>query len=302
MRPIVASIVFAALLSGPAFAKPREVRRLQPAGKWVLNYADESCQLVRDFGTGDQKVTLVLYQLEPGDWFKLTLLGSSLKPARLYRPFTGRMQFGPAEADTEITVTTGTSGSESVLMLDATQRLAPLSEVETELHQSAKRNNTYYQPAPIGSEREKAATWLALSKVMKFDLVFETGPMDAAMAALRDCTWDLVDSWGLDVAQQKALTRKAYAAVSTARWFRPEDYPMSMIRSDSEGIVNARLLIDASGKPESCNIQSSTRPKEFDAVVCDILMKRSKFHPALDAQGKPIRSYYQITTVFRLAY
>ena len=297
MRRLLTFAVLAAVFSSATFAKPREVRRLKPTSQWVLDYADESCQLGRTFGEGADKVVLILYQLQPGDYFKLTFVGSSVKPDG--NVTSGALQFGPIESESEITVTQGTSGPDRILIVDGTERIAPLSDVEQKLSDAADRNDTYYEPAPIGPQREKAASWLALNKIMKFDLVLDTGPMHAAMEALRHCTWDLVGSWGLDVEQQKALSRKTYAK-SVARWFDADDYPKKMVRSESEGIVNFRLMVSASGRPESCHIQVSTRPKEFDDVVCKIMMRRARFEPALDAEGRPVRSYYQNTIVFRL--
>jgi TonB family protein len=284
--------------STSATAKPREVRRLKPVSQWQVDYADESCQLARAFGQGNQKVILILYQLAPGDWFKLTLIGSSLKPAEFARQ-KGRLQFGPIEAESEITVVEGESGPDRLLIIEGTERLAPLSDEEKKANASADRRGTYHRVPPIGLEREKAATWFALENIMKFDLVLETGPMDAAMTIMRDCTWNLVESWGLDVAQQMALQRMGYPK-GDRTWFNADDYPKSMVASNKEGIVNFRLMIDPTGKPDSCHIQVSTRPKAFDDVVCRGMMKRARFHPALDAEGKPVRSFYQNTIRFYL--
>ena len=297
MRGLLTFVLLTSILSSATLAKPREVRRLKPTGQWVLNYADESCQLGRDFGEGPDKVTLILYQLQPGDDFKLTFVGSIMEPAPSAR--SGSLKFGPNEAESDVYFIEGTSGKDRILMIDGTERLAPLTEIDKRLFGPAHRDRTFFRLDPIGPEREKAATWLALKNIMKFDLVLETGPMYAAMEALRHCTWDLVDSWGLDVEQQKTLSRKAHPKNSRS-WFNVDDYPVKMLRSDSEAIVNFRIMVDTAGRPQSCHIQVSTRPKEFDEVVCKIMMKRARFHPALDAQGQPVNSFYQSSTSFRI--
>jgi TonB family protein len=298
MRTLLTAATLLCLAPTSATAQPREVRRLKSTSQWQVDYADESCQLARTFGEGKQKVVLILYQLAPGDWFKLTLVGSSLKPAKFGSP-KARMQFGPTEAKSEITVLEGESGPDRLLIIEGTERLAPLSDDEKKAQASAWKDGTNYRVLPISADREKAVTWLALENIMKFDMVLETGPMDAPMTIMRDCTWNLVESWGLNVAQQKALKRMPYPKNVNA-WFDADDYPKSMVASNKQGIVNFRLLIDPTGKPESCHIQVSTRPKEFDDVVCRGMMKRAKFHPALDAEGKPVRSYYQNTIRFYL--
>lgn len=298
MRTFLTGVILLCLASTSATAEPREVRRLKPMSPWEVDYADESCQLARTFGEGKQKVILILYQLAPGDWFKLTLVGSSLKPAKFGSP-KAQMRFGPNEPESEITVLEGESGPDRLLIVEGAGRLAPLSDDEKKAQASAWKDGTYHRVLPIGVAREKAATWLALENIMKFDLMLETGPMDAPMTIMRDCTWNLVESWGLNVAQQKALMRMPYPKNANA-WFDADDYPSSMVASNKQGIVNFRLLIDPTGKPESCHIQVSTRPKEFDDVVCRGMMKRAKFHPALDAGGEPVRSFYQNTIRFYL--
>ena len=75
---------------------------------------------------------------------------------------------------------------------------------------------------------------------------------------------------------------------------------MSMLRDGYEGIVNFRLLVDQAGKPTDCEVQRSTRPKEFDDAVCRAAMRRAEFEPALDAQGKPVPSYWIATVNFRI--
>jgi hypothetical protein len=67
-----------------------------------------------------------------------------------------------------------------------------------------------------------------------------------------------------------------------------------------EAIVNVRVIVDGQGKPVSCHIQTSTRPKEFDDVVCRRIMGHARFIPALDATGHPVTSYWQQSVTFAL--
>jgi len=273
---------------------------LPPSSAWTLDYAAENCRMSRQFGTGNSEVLLVLDQFEPGDSLKVTLAGWTVKPASTVRPILGKLQFGPGNAESEIEGVRGLAGSKPVFLLKEAQRIAPFSKAEEDAIKAAASAGTYYKPPPVGAAGERAASWLAVKDIMKFDLVLETGPMDAPMKALRDCVWDLVGSWGLDVAEQKGLTREARPRPSGQSWFQSKDYPLDMIRSEQEGIVNIRLIVDRQGIPESCHVQVSTRPKEFDDVVCGIMMRKARFDPALDAKGQPVRSYYQSTVVFEL--
>lgn len=75
---------------------------------------------------------------------------------------------------------------------------------------------------------------------------------------------------------------------------------MKMLMQGQPAIVEFRLSVGADGAPLSCHIQSTTRPKEFDEAVCGSLMKRARFSPALDAEAKPMTSYYRNTVRFQI--
>ena len=289
----------AGLMAAPAQA--RDVRRLPPTGNWVLEYADDTCRLGRDFGSGDERITVFFEQFVPGDTFNLMFVGKSIKPRSSDHPIETTVRFGPNEEKTDNNGSLATTGgSLPALILSGGQRLAKLTKEEERAQHAANERDIPIELAPIGPDREKAATWLELGKAMRFDIVFETGPMDKPLGALRDCSWDTVKSWGLSIEEQKNLRRKAYPVKPSSSWFSPDDYPDSMVRRGHQGIVNFRVIVDASGSPLSCHVQSSTRPKEFDDVVCTQVMKRAKFHPALDAAGKPVKSFYRQTVRFFL--
>jgi TonB family protein len=196
---------------------------------------------------------------------------------------------------------TATIGEIRALLVNSPLRIAPLTDAEIEARKEAARRDASFEATPIGAQREAAATWLELANVLRKDLVLETGPMNKPLAALRKYSWDTVKLWGLDVEQQKSLIRKPRPKSEPWRWFDSSDYPEKMIRGGYQAIVNFRMMVDASGKPTSCHIQQSTRPKEFDDIVCRAAMRRASFEPALDSEGKPVPSYWRQTVRFMLA-
>ena len=48
------------------------------------------------------------------------------------------------------------------------------------------------------------------------------------------------------------------------------------------------LTVDRSGAPVRCEVTMSDGNRALDRVACDMLMRRSRFTPALDADGVPI--------------
>ena len=294
----------AALISGLAWPMPsmaRETLRLKPTTKWLLNYADDSCRLARKFGESDQQVTLFLDQLEPGDWFQIVLGGKPVKPEQRDQARVDvTLRFGPSEATLGSDAYTGTMNGMPALLVSGAHRLVPLTEAETAARKASYEGGPDFVIPSLSPEQERAVTFLELSEGAESDLILETGPMDQPLKALRDCAWDTIRSWGLDVEQQRTLSRKVSNRDPLKPWFRADDYPMKMLRGGYEGVVNFRLLVDSTGKPTSCRIQTSTRPKEFDDAVCRGAMSRARFNPALDAQGNPVPSYFRSTVNFRL--
>lgn len=289
----------AALCAVVTPAEARSVRQLQPTSKWVVEYAADTCRLAREFGEGNKRVTLFFEQFVPGDVFNLTFVGRSFGSAA---PVKAAIRFGPNEkVDPDNPVSLATVGSVPAILLGGFQRLAPTTEAENLAAKDAAKNDLPYEYARIGTARERAATWLELGKVLPFDLVLETGPMDQPLEALRQCSWDTVKSWGLSIDEQKTLTRHATPIVPARTWFKPSDYPAAMLNQGYEGNVNFRVIVDSNGMPVSCHVQSSTRPQAFDDIVCRQVMKYANFRPALDANGKPIKSYYRQSVRFRLA-
>ena len=299
MRSLISLVLMVSIPSTAVAAKPREVRRLQPSSQWVVDYANESCSLGRSFGDGDRNVTVFFDQFEPGDTFNLTLIGKPLDSRDGWPTVT--VQFGPDGEQAEAVAVGATNNNKPAIILQGGQRVVPLTKAEKAARKKAANDSLPFEPAPIAPAREKAATWLRLGNLSSFDFVFETGPMDAPLDALRTCSWDMVKSWGLDVEQQKHLSTKARPTEPPVKWFSADDYPTKMLRGGYQAIVNFRLLIDETGKATACKIQVSTRPKEFDDVVCAKVMKRARFHPAVDAQGKPVRSFWRQTVNFRLS-
>jgi protein TonB len=112
------------------------------------------------------------------------------------------------------------------------------------------------------------------------------------MAQLRACQTDLLKSWGYDPAVQTTLTRPARPTSTAASWLKPDDYPAGAISLGQNGIVQFRLDVDADGKILGCHVLARTSPDVFADTTCRAVTRRATLVPALDAGGKPVRSFY----------
>jgi len=51
-------------------------------------------------------------------------------------------------------------------------------------------------------------------------------------------------------------------------------------------------LIDEAGTPTHCLIQRSYSDEAFNRAVCEKIIARARFEPAVDAQGNPVSAYF----------
>lgn len=295
MRLIAILAIGFSALATPATA--REPRLLAASSPWVVDYANDSCRLVRKFGEGSDAVTATFDQLRPGDEFFLTLVGAPLKPTGSDPAFI--IRFGPGEADQSVRLQSGITGGQPAV-LSSRLRLVARDDARSPVASATAVPAEQPSSPSVGNAREKAVTWVELrGKSIAGDLRMATGPMDKPFEALRACGWDMVKGWGLDPAQQQARSRPP-VRTENSPLLRTEDYPSRMWQKNVEAIIHFRLMVDATGKVESCHIQLSTRPKDFDDAICRRVLK-ARFHPALDANGRPMRSFWVQTVYFKMA-
>ena len=106
--------------------------------------------------------------------------------------------------------------------------------------------------------------------------------------------------WGIDVATQSSLRHGPLPTGNPGTWISDNNYPRDLVQNGSQGIVQFRLIVDPTGAPTSCHIQKSTRPVGFDDVVCAAMIRNARFEPAIDAQGKPVTSYFRSSVRFQI--
>ncbi len=300
------SVIFAAIAaltcSLPAHAEDEAPLKLEPSSKWRLDYSDDSCRLARTFGEGDNTTAFVMERYGPGDEFYMIVAGEPL--GKLERGKTD-IAFGPNGETREDETTYGDFGTFGSAVMVTGMSILPLSEED--------RNSKRYQFEPekiaqntdvfgqrLSAEQEKQIHWLDVKPPAQKPIRLKTGSMGPPLAALRKCTDGLLSHWGLDVDEMRSMTRAPVPTKSPGAWIKASDYPAQAVRKGHQGIIAFRLMVGPDGKPESCHIQQGTKPEGFQTLVCDKLMQRARFEPALGNGGKPIRSFYQNTVRFQI--
>ncbi|MFZ1477596.1 MAG: TonB family protein [Sphingorhabdus sp.] len=284
------SVLFLLVSAVPtsAFAKDKEPERLKPSTKWVVSYEKESCRLYRRFESGDKESELFFHFYEGSDFFGLTLAG------RRFRDFGAsdkvKLQFGPVE------------GEQVVFFHPGTVRDTIPAYIISSINYSGDDDRVSI-PIQAGQQeaRREAITELRVGRPLRSPVVFELGSMAKPLAAVQQCSDDMIASWGFDPKIRNTLQRVPAPTGNPGSWMRSQDYPRDMLAERQPANVNFRLNVDEGGNVTDCFIQESTKPKEFDEAVCNAMKRRGKFLPALDAEGKAVRSFWRNTILFRLA-
>jgi TonB family protein len=145
---------------------------------------------------------------------------------------------------------------------------------------------------PITPQMEAGVTHVTLQVEGARTFRLQLGSMGPPMKAMRDCTDNLVSSWGLNPAQQATLASYPVPLGSPATWMTSNDYPRTALSRGHNGFVTFRLGIDPRGSVTSCHIQEETQPADFATLTCRLISQRARFSPALDSGGQPVASYY----------
>lgn len=255
---------------------------LARVGAWEVKYDVDSCHLFGRFGVGEQGIVAKFTREQLGNQFSLTLYG---KPVRVIDAHADvSVTFGNEPKPLErsaMSGSTNTTDKRPLLIIDRL-RLDGFDSIAKDAPMAPD----------ISPETEANVKSLLVKMPLGKAIRLETGSLGAPFKALRACTSDLVKSWGFEPDVQTKLSEAAHPTDNPGKWFQSDDYPSSSLWSGHNGLVAFRLNVDEAGKVDGCRVLYRTNPDDFADLTCKILMKRARMKPALDASGKPVRSFY----------
>lgn len=287
MRLFIATVILAlASPSNLAHAENSDVI-FSPASAWNVEFADEFCALRRAFVSGDSKADLELRQYAPGASVDIIFLAQGLerrigKLELRFFPYDAVIDYGPSFS---MSAAGGFHGFFS----------------PSRFGQSVKdENREWEEPSPeMVRQWAAAVSHLRVEKGLKQAVDIQTGPLDKAIEVMTICNDGLIESWGLDVAAHKMLSRPA--RLKTLHKFArkiQENYPVKALMGDEQGPVQIRVMVDSLGEVTDCRAIKAFTSELLNDAACQGFVKYAEFEPALDVNGNPINSYY----VTRISY
>ena len=240
------------LALGLAQAAPSTLSDLPP-NRWTVDYGTLSCTLARRAGNASSPIVALNLPLgrDPGE---IVVLGGAQLGARLSGQIEVRLDNG---APATVTAARERRNGLSVAVLkplpdDFVERLAEARQLA------------------IGDGREDILT-VAL------------GHARQGVEELNRCNEDLLQSWGIDVAARRALTR-----LPEPRNFR---WAERIMPSEDAAIVIAIDVTDQ-GRPLDCRVLVSSGHPRMDRALCNVARSQARFEPGLDAAARPVAAQY----------
>ncbi|MBO9581622.1 MAG: energy transducer TonB [Sphingobium sp.] len=283
-----------AFLATGAAAADKSAQHFKPTGPWAMEYADQTCRLIRNFSDGNGVVTLAFEKTGLGAALSLGLAGETLRTPSNASMVRFRYNVDNGARSSALLKTVLVDGRDSFIVM-STQFL-PGDQML-----AIVRKAKYAQRWDAMDNAEAAAaskiTSISFTDGFIGDPEFEIGPMAAPLKAMNACVEDLVRSWGVDPRLMRNPKRMIEPMNSPRYWLSMQDYPEEMWRAHKGGVVPVRLLIDENGAVTNC-IPNVALPGPFEDAVCRGIKKRARFRPALDADGKPMKSYWQYGAIF----
>jgi TonB family protein len=235
---------------------------LAPSGKWVVDYAQTMCVLSRNYGSGDDMVTLGLRPLPMSENSEIVLITHDRAQTKL------------------------NGHAEIALLPAALPRTGTFSRFP--LPKGPGRVATmYFDDDALAGLEQASAIDIRLDKESRR---LATPGIAGAMKALSACQDNLLTHWGIDPAERKR--EATHVSGNPGRFFGASEYPLEAIRAHVQGRVVAIGKVATDGHVEACTVAETSGSKALDDTTCRIMRERVRFIPARDKDGNAVASHY----------
>jgi len=297
MKRAVFVVSAAALLQPIGAQAADEPRVLAPSSGWTLDFADERCSLIRDFGEGDDKLRLQIDSYGTRHGYRVMISGDPV-PRGFNVPITEvRVGYSPdTQRREQLTAMTGTSGETTAASFTGGFLPDPRT-LDQALLVPQPTPEQVKEADRISEEFENAVTHVTVQFGLRKAYQLNTGMMAAPFAAMDKCVDDLISSWGFDPAAHWTRMSGPAPIPETLEALQ-RSFPPRPARDRIGSFLPVRVSVDETGRATHCVVQLATIEETYKQSICEGLSGR--YVPALDAAGQPIASFYLTTSIYQL--
>jgi TonB family protein len=233
---------------------------LKPAGKWIVDYRDDQCLASREYGSSESPVSLGIRPAINGETYLLIV---------------ARKHSGPEpSAELQGSVDLGQGRIKSWLL-----------EYESK---PAGADLYQFRISAAEMDQAKTASHMKLSPPNAPDIDVQLELMPELIKTLEDCTANLKRYWNSDGEKDGRIAKAAKGDLR--KLFSSDDYPEEAFVRSQGGRSQLILLINEAGKVAGCDVLTPSGIPALDIMGCQVIRTRAKFTPAVDGNGKPVRS------------
>lgn len=254
--PPLLLVVALASPASPALAEPD-----LPEDKWIVDWGEQRCSLVRK-SSGGEGVTIVLRTSLGAHRPELVLSKEKGKPLPSID-----MGVEVALAPTGAQV----SGFGYALRAEEGERLLLIDYLSEDFFES------------FAGSKELVVRHNGRELVR-----IGYGSARSAIRNLEACNDNLLSSWGVDPKLMESLRRKPAPDGDPRTWLVNEDYPSAALRAGKSGSTVVRFTIGTDGRISDCITLVSSGSPDLDRQSCVSLSARARYAPALGPNGQPL--------------
>jgi len=295
---LAASMLAITVQPGPSHAAELVLANA-PGSNWMIDGAQDSCRMLRDFGEGEDKVTLLITQWAPGKTFSLMLAGRPVR--RFDASRVVQVQFGDAAGPLgpyPLPAAKGTMGDAGTALIFSTVHL---TQPPPEGMDPAARPAEYGTAAPALPPAAMAAADRIELVQGRDRLRLQPSRLGDALTILDHCSQQRMAEWGLDAEAHRTMIQQPEPlnlhdmARRVSRY-----YSLAARMRGEQGNLHMRMLVDEAGTATDCTITAASDNSRIITNACEQFTAEGLFLPALDADGKPMKSFYATSILFRM--
>jgi TonB family protein len=252
----------------------------QPTGRWAVKAIGNECLLTNSYGTASDPLFLSFSKAPMSSGFEMIILrkGKNADPAH----------------------------GNALISLNGAQRIEAIySAVLLAVNPSTGLKTRTLRRIWIGASDADLEAGANVSRI-RVEARGETGGEFAlpefgrASEELEACAVGLGVRWGFSAEEQGRLAKRAHAVQPLQSYFSASDYPPEALRAGAMGSVRVKVIVNPAGLPSDCDVVGSSRNKDLDAATCDVIMKRARYEPAVDIDGRAVRAIDVTTVIWML--